>query len=139
MARIKGNKVGIYIVDEGSGAQIVGLSKNVTINIARDTVEVAGNSSQSKSYRYGRMSYTVEIECLYHYRDSPSYNNLMKLIHGENLSFKIAILPVSEGFPFREIFGGEALITNYSFGAPVEGYATVSMTLLGTGDLNVNF
>lgn len=135
--RIKANKVNVYLSIDGSDMVVVGLATSVAVNASREMVEVAGDDAHSRKYVPGRYGYTVQIDGLFSLGDPKAY--AMALTDGSHVRFVISKRAEVTDLPEHrnECFSGEGYVSDYSMTAAVEGYATMSMTIQGSGALGV--
>lgn len=135
--RIKANKVNVYLSIDGSDMVVVGLATSVAVNASREMVEVAGGDAHSRKYVPGRYGYTVQIDGLYSLGDPKTY--ALALVEGIGVRFvvKKRMEVTDDTVQKNECFSGEGYVSDFSMSAPVEGYATMSMTIQGSGALGV--
>ena len=135
--RIKANKVNVYLAIGDSDMAVVGLATSVAINASREMVEVAGGNAHSRNYVPGRYGYTVQIDGLFSLGDPKAY--ACALTEGSRVRFVISKRAEVTDLPEHrnECFSGEGYVSDFSMTAAVEGYATMSMTIQGSGALDV--
>lgn len=138
--RILGKKMGVF-VDRDGIVETVGMSTGCTISVNADMVEVASDG-RGRRYVAGRYGYTLQIEKLYG-GDSMEAWLVEAMKEGKELDFVVSdgAAVGGEMTPMlatdRMTLVGKALVSGYTMNAPVEGYATASVSMQGTGELSV--
>jgi hypothetical protein len=139
--KIQGKNLGLFAKMEDEMYDTFGLSTNCSINITADVNEMASTSSRAKTYTVGRYSYTLQSDRLYDGGDMMA-TLLRHMVSGEPILFRMAegvavggeMVQTSGG---GMIISGTAIVTGYTVNAPIEGYANVSLSLQGVGDLSI--
>ena len=131
--RILGRKFGLRMYD-GSTYRVVGAATNCALNVNSDMVELASASSVAKAYAAGRYGYTVTVDMLYDVTGSGDLQTylLRSQLSGEMLYFMMG----DDGG--KVTYSGECYVSSFAATGDVNGYATVSVTMQGTGELSVN-
>lgn len=107
--------------------QIVGLSTSCSLDIQTEMIPVAGQSSKFTSVIAGRSSMTIQVDRLIG-SDNPL--NLAKMqLERTPLQYVVDVAGAK--------ISGRAYISSQSANAPTEGYATNSVTLTCTGDIEI--
>jgi hypothetical protein len=136
MSRILGHKIGLFAevaLSEGTlpVRRVIGLSTSCSLDVDAEVVELAakGRGRRNRTRRYG---YTLTVECLF---DAGGMQRVLarSLKEGTELPWVMA-----EGIGAEVAhYSGVAVVSRYNMTAPVNGYATASVTLTGTAELEI--
>lgn len=146
--RLLGRKLGIFI-NNGTEDKAIGLSTSASINITTDMVEAASASAKAKSFIPGRYSFTMQCEKLYDAtEDDGGFNMqrylLLSQLNGSALDFVLDEAKVVDGSlaidPNSSLtISGAVYVNNFVENAPADGYASVSISFQGTGELDITY
>lgn len=146
--RLLGRKLGIFI-NNGYADKPIGLSTSASINIATDMVEMASASAKAKAFIPGRYAFTLQCDKLYDaVSDDGDFNMqrylLLSQLNGRPLDFVLDECEVADGelaisrdTPLT--IRGQVFVNNYTTNAPADGYANVSISFQGTGELDIAY
>ena len=136
MGRILGHKIGLFAevaLSEGTlpVRRVIGMSTSCALDVDAEVVELAskGRGRRNRTRRYG---YTLTVECLF---DAGDMQRVLarSLKAGTELPWVMA-----EGMGADVVhYSGSAVVSRYNMTANVNGYATASVTLTGTGELEI--
>lgn len=131
--RILGRKFGLRMYD-GSTYRVVGAATNCALNVNSDMVELASASAKAKAYAAGRYGYTLSVDMLYDVTGSGDLQTylLTSQLSGEKLNFVMR----DEGG--KVAYSGECYVSAFTATGDVSGYATVSVSMQGTGELTIS-
>ena len=142
MAAILGRKIGVFTpYTEASGTlpvdRLIGMSTSCSLNCSADVVEMAALSARGKKFRVGRYEYTVQIDCLYD--GGGMIKHLTQSFMDRTLlDWTMAGADRLGGVDLSSLrFSGKAYVVNFTETAPVGDYATASVTLKGSGELEI--
>ena len=131
--RLKGKNLAVLRLVNGAYVPI-GLSTSCTIDIDTEMVEMAGMTSKFRSFKPGR--HTVTIQCDRMIDTQPIISDhvswLMLQLQGALVTYQVST--VEDGSPYGRGFQGSAYVSHQSLNGSVDGYATHSITLQGSGD-----
>ena len=125
--RVLGRNISVFLESEVGAAQIVGLSTSCSLDIQTEMIPVAGQSSTYTSVIAGRTSMTIQVDRLI---SSVNPLSLVRL-QLERIPLRYVVDVVGE------TISGFAYISSQSANAPTEGYATNSITLTCTGEIEI--
>ena len=126
MGKVLGKRIAIFRVI-GSRKVLVGLATSCDVDLQTDMIEMA-SLSQFRSYKAGRSGGTISISRLFSSSDSFSF-----------MALQLAKTPISYVVELDDMtISGEAYISSQQANSPSQGYASHSITLTCTGDINVD-
>lgn len=134
--RILGRKFALF-----KGNEAIGLSTSCSLDSTADTIEVAGNG-RAKAYKLGRYAWTMSVEALLGKNKA-----MIAALHeahktGTPLQMVMGECEVVEGdlqLTDGVTFSGDVLVTSVKVNAPESGYVSCSVSLQGTGELNMDY
>lgn len=137
--KILGRNLAIFTT-QGDTYTPIGLSTACSLSITSEMTEVVAADSQSKRFIPGRYTYSLKVDRLYDGGDMMyTLINSLKTRRALNFAFCGAdavggeMIPISGGLRFA----GSGYVTDIGMNAPVAGYATVNISMQGTGELIV--
>lgn len=140
--RLLGRKLAIFI-----GGKVIGLSTAASINIVTDMTEKASTSKSAKEFLPGRYSFTLQCDRLYDATSDDSDNNMQRYLmlsqlRCDLLSFSLDEATMEGGELVPSIntqmtVSGSVYVSGFTVNAPAEGYASVSISFQGTGELDI--
>lgn len=146
--RLLGRKLGIFI-HNGIEEKPIGLSTSASITINTDMIEKAAASAKAKEFLPGRYTFTMQCEKLYDATSDDSDFNmqrylLLSQLNGSALDFVLDECKVVDGSLAIDTHSqltirGQVYVNNYTENAPADGYANVSISFQGTGDLEITY
>lgn len=146
--RLLGRKLGIFI-HNGIEEKPIGLSTSASITITTDMAEKAATSAKAKEFLPGRYTFTMQCEKLYDAtEDDGGFNMqrylLLSQLNGRALDFVLDEAKVVSGSlaidPYSALtISGKVYVNNFTENAPAEGYASVSISFQGTGELDIAY
>lgn len=146
--RLLGRKLGIFI-HNGFEDKPIGLSTGASLNIVTDMVEMASESAKAKAFLPGRYAFTLQCEKLYDVTSDDSDFNmqrylLLSQLNGSALDFVLDECKVVDGslaIDPRSLLTirGQVYVNNFTENAPSDGYANVSISFQGTGELDIAY
>lgn len=146
--RLLGRKLGIFI-HNGLEERPLGLSTSASLTITTDMVEAASASAKAKSFLPGRYTFTMQCEKLYDAtEDDGGFNMqrylLLSQLNGRALDFVLDEAKVVDGSlaidPRSSLtVSGKVYVNNFTENAPAEGYASMSISFQGTGELDITY
>lgn len=146
--RILGRKLGIFI-NNGLDDKAIGLSTSASLTITTDMVEAASASAKAKSFLPGRYTFTMQCEKLYDAtEDDGGFNMqrylLLSQLNGRVLDFVLDEAKVVGGLlaidPNSALtIRGQVYVNNFTENAAADGYANVSISFQGTGELDITY
>lgn len=113
----------------------IGLSTSCSLDIDTEMVELAGTSSKFRSVKPGKHTVTLQCEALI--ESHPLVGGHLPWISRQiNKAEIVYIFGIAQGgVPTGNFVQGKAYIAHVSTNGPAEGYATLSITLQGTGEV----
>lgn len=146
--RLLGRKLGIFI-NNGLEEKPIGLSTSASITITTDMVEAASASAKAKSFLPGRYTFTMQCEKLYDAtEDDGGFNMqrylLLSQLNGRALDFVLDEAKVVDGSlaidPNSALtIRGQVYVNNFTENAAADGYANVSISFQGSGELDIAY
>lgn len=146
--RLLGRKLGIFI-HNGIEEKPIGLSTSASITINTDMIEKAATSAKAKEFLPGRYTFTMQCEKLYDAtEDDGGFNMqrylLLSQLNGRVLDFVLDEAKVVSGSlaidPNSALtVSGKVYVNNFTENADADGYANVSISFQGTGELNITY
>lgn len=122
--RVLGRNISVFL-NTGDGMQIVGLSTSCSLDIQTEMIPVAGQSPGFTSVIAGRSSMTIQVDRLISSERPLSFAKLQ--LERTLLQYVVDAA--------GETISGYAYISSQSANAPTEGYATNSITMTCTGEI----
>lgn len=112
--------------------EVIGASTGCSIDTAMDVVEVAG-VGRAKRYRAGRYSWVVGADALYDStKDGDGRDLYLRLLRAQLDGEAISVVLVNS---LGELVSGTGLVTSVKLNGPVSGYASLSLSVQGSGEL----
>ncbi len=146
--RLLGRKLGIFI-HNGIEDKAIGLSTSASLTVTTDMAEKAATSAKAKEFLPGRYTFTMQCEKLYDAtEDDGGFNMqrylLLSQLNGRALDFVLDEAKVVDGSlaidPRSSLtVSGKVYVNNFTENAPAEGYASVSISFQGTGELDITY
>lgn len=146
--RLLGRKLGIFI-HNGFDDKAIGLSTSASLTITTDMAEMAASSAKAKAFIPGRYTFTLQCEKLYDATsDDTDFNMqrylLLSQLNGRALDFVLDEAEVVSGSlaidPHSSLaIRGQVYVNNFTENAPADGYANVSISFQGTGELDIAY
>lgn len=130
---VAGKDILLEIYDEtGQEFLAVAGQKGLTINRTADTVEVSSKDTAGgwKGYLAGMKEWSIDTDGLYANGES-SHQSLRSAFESSNF----VCLKIVNGKTGADMFGGLAVIADYSLEAPYDDAMTYSISLSGNGAL----
>ena len=114
------------------GGVVVGASTGCSLDSAMDVVEVAGGG-RAKAFRAGRYSWVAGTEALYDVAVGSDGRSLYeRLLVAQMGGLPVDVVLVNS---LGLLVHGVGLVTSVKLNAPVNGYASVSVSVQGSGEL----
>jgi predicted secreted protein len=136
MAKLKGRDVSVSIEIDGGGKELLALSRDADVDVSCDLAEFTSPlSGRAKRNRAGRYSWTVNIGTLIEASNQPA--RLLELLKsGAALTLTMDVDLLNDA-GYKCVAQGDAVVTRWNFGAPLQGLATFSVSFAGDGELRL--
>ena len=136
--KTKGRDLIISMSRDGLTFETAGLATSCAIEISADTTEVASNDARAKAFKAGRYSWSVSSDRVYDAAfDEGDNNDTAKIFYYLQEGALVHVrFETAEHAAYGVVYEGQAIVTHMSINAPVEGYASVSVQMQGSGPLS---
>lgn len=139
MAKLKGRDVSVSIEIEADKVERVALARDADITVNCDVVEFTSPlSGRARRFRAGRYTWNINISTLI--AESPQPVKLLKLLKsGGTLIITMEASLAGEDLIEGDYYylTGRAVPQMWKLGAPLQGLATFSVSLVGDGELEL--
>jgi predicted secreted protein len=121
---------GTDVILAKSGGAVFAASTSCSLEVSSDQVDITNKSSSfRKEYAYGFKSFTINCEGLITLDNYDYFDMLTDQENNTQISVTFTV--------GTKVFSGTCNIESISVDGPVEGVATYSVSLQGTGDYNL--
>jgi len=135
MSKIKGMDVLVSVDTDGGGSPVdIAVQRGATLSAQADGIDFTDKSADGWSDQAaGMKSWNVDVEAIWDDSDPEIHTVLWTAFDaGTNVEVKLTDGTTSAT---SNVFSGDMQITNFSIEAPHDGECSVSITMVGRGEL----